>query len=258
MVTIESSWISTPIFSSCALRLRAELRAHRRHQRARSLDQDHPALAGLDGAKRARQRALGELGDLARQLDAGRPAAHHDEGQPALPFGVIGAHLRGLERSENPPAELQRVVDGLHAGRERREMVVAEVGLLRARGDDQAVEVQDRGHRHQLGGDRLGVDVDRLDLSEEHLDVLLLTQHEPGRRRDLAFGEDARRHLVQQRLEEVTGRLGDQRDVDVGALERLGRLEAAEPGSDDDDVVSPFGLNGSVIAFLPASMARQR
>ena len=42
-------------------------------------------------------------------------------------------------------------------------------------------------------------------------------------------GDDAGRHLVQQRLEQVMGGPGDQLDVDVGALELLGRVKSAEP-----------------------------
>ena len=86
------------------------------------------------------QGALGEFGDLAGQLDAGRPGADHDEGQPAFALGVVGGDLGLLERAEDAAAQLERVIDGLHAGREGGEVVVAEVGLLRAGGDDEAVE----------------------------------------------------------------------------------------------------------------------
>ena len=56
--------------------------------------------------------------------------------------------------------------------------------------------------------------------------------------RDLALGEDAGGHLVEQRLEQVVGRLGDERDLDVvAALERLRAEEPAETGADDDDAV---------------------
>ena len=132
------------------LRLQPQFLAHRRQHRAGALEQNHPAFVGLDGAKRAGQRAIGELGDLACQLDAGRSRADHDEGQPALALSVIGGDLRGLERPEYPAAKFQRVVDGLHAGGEGRELVVAEIGLLCARGHDEAVEMRHGRHRHQL------------------------------------------------------------------------------------------------------------
>ena len=65
-----------------------------------------------------------------------------------------------------------------------------------------------------------------------------------GRRGDLALGEDAGRDLVEQRLEQVVGGLGDHGDVDVAAPQRLGAEEPAEAGADDDDPVG--GAHGRV------------
>ena len=42
-----------------------------------------------------------------------------------------------------------------------------------------------------------------------------------GRWCDLTLGKDAGRDLIEQRLEQVVGGLGDQRDVNVGAFESL-------------------------------------
>ena len=61
------------------------------------------------------------------------------------------------------------------------------------------------------------------------------------RRRDLALGEDAGRHLVEQRLEQVVGGLRDHRDVDVGASQRLGAEQAPEAGADHDHPVPVAG-----------------
>ena len=59
--------------------------------------------------------------------------------------------------------------------------------------------------------------------------------------RDLPFGEDARRHLVEQRLEEVVVGAVDDRDPDRLAAERPGGEEAAEAAADDHDVVAGVG-----------------
>ena len=66
-------------------------------------------------------------------------------------------------------------------------------------------------------------------------------KHAAQRRRDLALGEDAGRHLVEQRLEQVVVGAVDERDLDRRALQRLGRVEPAEATADDDDAM------GSVI-----------
>jgi len=46
---------------------------------------------------------------------------------------------RDLERAEDPRAQLESIVDGLHSGGPARELVMPEVRLARARGNDQAV-----------------------------------------------------------------------------------------------------------------------
>ncbi len=208
------------------------------------LDQNHAGLSRVDGAERPREGPIRELGDLADDLDAGRSCADHDKGQPALPFGLGRRHLGGLERAEDAAAQLERVVDGLHARREGLEMIVAEVGLLRASGQDQGVERRHPLPVHQLGGDGLVGQIDPDDLAEQHLRVLLFAQDQPGGGRDLTDGQDARRDLVQQRLEQMMGRHRDQCDVDIGALEVLGREQAAEARTDDDDAMTPRGDAG--------------
>ena len=102
--------------------------------------------------------------------------------------------------------------------------------------------MRDRLHRHELGGDGLRLQVDRFDVAEKHLDVLLLAQHQAGGRCDFSLGQNSGRHLVEQRLKQVAGGLGDQGDVDVGPFEILGRRQTAEAGPDDDDVVAFAGL----------------
>ncbi len=68
-------------------------------------------------------------------------------------------------------AQLERVVDALHAGRELGELVVAEVGLTGARGDDEAVVRRDRRPLGREGGHRPRRDVDRLHVPEQDGDV---------------------------------------------------------------------------------------
>ena len=121
------------------------------------------------------------------------------------------------------------------------------VGLAGAGGEDQGVVRRDRGTAQAVGGDRLGGDVDVGDVAQDRRDVALLAHDLAGGRSDLALGEDAGRDLVQQRLEEVARRAGDQGDLDVRAFERAGREQPAEPGSDDDDAVPRRGAVGGVL-----------
>jgi hypothetical protein len=135
-------------------------------------------------------------------------------------------------------AQLESVVDRLHAGCVPRELVVAEVGLTGSGRDDQRVVGRDSLAAH--GGVRHGarLEVDVADLAEQHRRVLLAAQDLTRGGRDLALGEDAGRHLVEQGLEEVVGRAGDDGHVDVGVLQPLRAEETAESGTDDHHPVS--------------------
>ena len=73
-------------------------------------------------------------------------------------------------------------------------------------------------------------------VGEQHRDVLLVAQHPPDRRGDVARRQRRRRDLVQQRLEEMVVVAVDQRDADRRARERPRRVEAAEAAADDHDV----------------------
>ncbi len=250
-VTMAPSWISTPIFSSRACAFLPSFSPIGARTAGSGVEQDHPRRGRIDVPERAFERVVGEFGDLPGHFDARRACADDGERQQLLPTGRIAGALGLLERPENPGPQLQRVVDRLHAGRPLGEMVVAEVRLAGACGDDQAVVRGDVRVAEQLRGDGFAREVDVGGFAEQHLGVLLLAQDHPGRRRDLTGRDDAGRHLVQQRLEQVVGGLGDHLDIDVGALERLGGGQPAEPRSDDDDFV-PVRCSGSGIAHFRA------
>ena len=151
--------------------------------------------------------------------------------------GVL-RQLGELEGAEDAAAQLEGVVDRLHAGRVAGELVVAEPRLPGAGGDEQAVVGRDALAAEHRRGDGARLEVDVGDGAEHDPGVLLAGEHLARARGDLALGEDARRHLVEQRLEEVVRGRGDEGDLDVlAALERLRAEEASEARTDDDDSV---------------------
>ncbi len=216
---------------------------------------------------RAFQGVVGEFGDLAGHFDAGGSGADDGERQQLLPpLGIVGP-LGRLERAHDATAQLQRVVDGLHAGREFGEMVVAEVRLAGAGSDDQAVVRRFVAVAEQLRDDELDRQVDVRDVTEQDLDIALIAQDHPRRGSDRAFGDDASRHLVEHRLKQVMGGPGDQLDVDIGPFELFDCVQSAESGSDDHNPVSTMtpessgwafmaGCSSAATAFTPTIVAR--
>ena len=90
-------------------------------------------------------------------------------------FSAAGRRDLGhLERAEDPALQLERVVDRLHARREHRELVVPEVRLTGARGDDQAVVGHVEAARRGPGArvHHPAIEVEAGDLGELDRDVL--------------------------------------------------------------------------------------
>ena len=117
-----------------ALGLRAELLAEGRQHLGRGVEQDHPGGPGVDRAEVTLEGAVRELGDLTGHLHARGTGADDDEGQQVVDVvATVGAQLGHLEGTEDASPELEGIVDALHARGVLGEVVVAEVGLLRAR-----------------------------------------------------------------------------------------------------------------------------
>jgi hypothetical protein len=87
----------------------------------------------------------------------------------------------------------------------------------------------------------LGRGVEAGHLAQQDVRVALPAQDRPERRRDVAGGQQRRRHLVQQRLEQVVVRAVDQRDLGVRALQAAHHAQPAEPTSDNDNPVLAHG-----------------
>ncbi len=114
------------------------------------------------------QRVARELGDLARHLDAGRAAADDDERQPRCARLRVVLDLGRLEGREDPRAQVERAGQRLQLRRVLGPVVVAEVRVRRAAGDDELVvlercasfaarEVVDRdGARREVEAGHLG------------------------------------------------------------------------------------------------------
>ena len=113
-----------------------------------------------------------------------------------------------------------------------------EVGLPRAGGHDKGVV--GIGSGRAVGpdrGDDPALQVESGDGGQFHPDVAVAVQDVADRRRDLPFGQDPGRDLVQQRLEQVVVPAVDHGDVDVRPFEEPGGEQPAEAAADNDHPV---------------------
>ena len=160
--------------------------------------------------------------------------------------------LRHLECSEDAPAQLERVVDRLHARRVQRELVVPEVRLVGAGRDDQAVVGISIGSSGAGRVHHLPVEIEAGHLGELHLHVLCLPQDVAQRRRDLAGRQDAGGHLVEERLEQMVVAPVDQRDLDVlDRAEQTARRQTAESTAHDTTTTRAAVTDASASCILP-------
>ena len=155
----------------------------------------------------------------------------------------VGVRLRlgRLERAEDAAAHDERALERLHLGGVLAPLVVAEVRVARAAGDDQRVVRERRRRRHvrrpiAACSSRASRSKSATSASSD-ADVAVALEDRAQRIGDLAGRQRAGRHLVGERLEEVEVAPVDERDLDRRMPKPERRLEAAEAAADDDDAV---------------------
>ena len=171
-----------------------------RQHRGAGLQQQHARALGVNGAKVPAQSAVQELGQSARELDAGGAAADHDEREQLLLAPRIRLSLGTLQGHEQAPAEVERILQRLEPGCKGGPLVMPEVGGLCAGRNDQVVvgQLGSIVERQQALGE-----IDAFDFGHHHGGVLLFPEHGADRVGNLVRPEASRGHLVQKRLEQV-------------------------------------------------------
>ena len=147
-----------------------------------------------------------------------------------MPLDRIPLTLGQLEGEQYPAADLQCVLEALETGRERLPLLVPEVGVVRTGGHDQVVVPEGSAvaePHHPLLHVHVG------GLGQEHLRVLLATEHRSDRRGDVARVERGRGHLVEHRLEQVVVAAVHHRYPDRRAAQPLGGIEPGEPSAEN-------------------------
>jgi hypothetical protein len=159
--------------------------------------------------KLAAQRVPRNLGERAGKLDTGRSTADDRKAEPGVALAGLVDGFRTLERQQQPPTDGECIVERLEPRRVPRPVVVPEIAVRRAAREHQIVEAEMRTVV-ECNAPRRGVYRD--DLPHPHLDIALPTQDVTQRCGNVRGGEPGRRHLVEQRLEEMMVAPVEQRD----------------------------------------------
>ena len=223
------------------------------------LDEEDAGAARIDRPEVTPERVPRQLGDLAGHLDAGGAGPDDDEREPCIARRRVRLDLGGLERGEEPAANGDCALERLHLGSVQLPFLVAEVGVVRAAGDDQGVVPEPVRRRHRT--DRAQVQLVRVevevgDLSQQHADVAVALEDRPERIGDLAGRERPGRDLVGERLEEMEVAAVDERHLDRRTPQLRHRLQTAETSADDDDVVvsGPKGAHSGHYLRAPVTV----
>jgi hypothetical protein len=168
---------------------------------------------------------VGELGNLADELDTGGPGPDHDKGEPVGSFLRVGGDLGHLELGKDAVAQVSGILDRLHTGGELGEVVVAEIGVGGTRSHHEGVVGQrDRPGVRAVGVHVPALQIDVIDIGEKGAHVGLDANGAAQRGGDQARRQDPRRHLVEQGLEEVVVGAVDERHLNARVVESVDRM----------------------------------
>ena len=156
--------------------------------------------------------------------------------------------LGQLECEQHPTPDFQRVLDGLQARGQRFPLIVSEIGVARARGNDQIVvgkfaisELYDAS-----------IKIEILHFSEQNLDVATASHDPADGGGNLSGGQSGGCHLIEQGLEGVVILAINQGDPNriVGEPERC--VETTESGANDHNSWNVFAVHPIPSAHLIA------
>ena len=198
-----------------------------------AFEEDDARRARVDVLVVARDRLAGDLLDRAGELDAGRSAADDAEGQHGAPRLGAAFVLGRLERQQDPPPQLGRILERLQSGRDRGPLVVAEVRVRRACREHQVVVGEPSRRLEQQPSLTTSTPV----TGEGDLAVVLAANDRADRRADVGRRERCGRHLVEQRLKDMMVAPIEDGHGDRRLRQRFRGGEARKAAADDQDAV---------------------
>jgi len=147
-----------------------------------------------------------------------------------------GRALSLLERRQDPPPNLRRLFESLQAGREILPLVLSEVAVPRAAGEDEIVVLE----LVRSAVEDSVFQIDSIDPPQVNVHVRRAPELGPDGDGDIGRVEPRSRHLVEKRLKQVVVSLVDEHHVKpLGIREFLRGVQTGEAAADNrDDLLS--------------------
>jgi hypothetical protein len=198
----------------------------------RALDEKDPELRGIDAAEVRAQRAVDQIGKGSCQLDPGGPSPDDGNRHEPAPLGGIGREFRAFEIREHGPAHALGIGERLQRKRVLRPFAPAEVRGARPGGEQHVVEViaRTRATRRVLARR-----VHRHDLVHQYRHIAGILENLADRAGDIRGRERGRRHLIEQRLEEMMIGPVHKRDIEAGVPREGARAFQTRKSSANDE-----------------------
>ena len=193
---------------------------------------------GVDCAKLVGERMVADLGQRSREFHPGGTASNHNKVQRRAGLTGGGLAFGKFEGQQHAAADFKRVLNRLKAWRVRLPIIVTEISMARAGGDDQIVV------RNFLIGsfDEAVFKIEAADLSHEHFNIFARGKNRTDRRGDFSRGEPGGCDLIQQRLKGMEVLTVNDGDLHWSVRQRLRGVEAAETGSNDNYTRTDFTI----------------
>ena len=134
--------------------LRGQLRRVRGQDARPPFDEEDAGVGRVDRPELAAQRVARNLAERTRELDTRRAGPDDHEREQRPPLGRIRRRLRTLEREQDAAPHLERVLERLQARRRGLPVVVPEVVMAHAGGDDRESRTRTRRSPSGRGGRR--------------------------------------------------------------------------------------------------------
>ena len=173
-----------------------------------------------------------DVADGPSEFDAGGASADDDEVERGMGSGLHHLALGELEGEEDAAADFGGVFDGFEAGGDGGPLILAEVGVGGAGGEDEVVVFEVGAGPEE---NAVLVEGEAGGLIHEDFDVAMVAEDGADGLGDIGGGEHGEGDLVEERLEDVVVLAVDEGDVDWELGETHGGVNAGKASAKDDD-----------------------